>query len=134
MLAPATVGGDSRVTRAPALNPGVTEVFQRRRPHSFTRGAAIYEPLPDRSSSPFTAGCWDWLSSGQTTPLRLEGETLRQAITRRSVGYPVSTRYHSPVLVALGAFSLYCWTKSTIGMTAGGCASSMPSSSMTGPR
>ncbi len=28
----------------------------------------------------------------------------------------------------------YCWTRSTIGMMAGGCASSMPSSSMTGPR
>jgi hypothetical protein len=28
----------------------------------------------------------------------------------------------------------YCWTKSTIGMMVGGCASSMPSSSITGPR
>ena len=31
-------------------------------------------------------------------------------------------------------FSCYCWTRSTTGMIVGGCASSMPSSSMTGPR
>ena len=31
-------------------------------------------------------------------------------------------------------FNGYCWTRSTIGMMAGGCASSMPSSSMTGLR
>ena len=31
-------------------------------------------------------------------------------------------------------FSGYCWTRSTIGMMVGGCASSMPSSCMTGPR
>ena len=34
----------------------------------------------------------------------------------------------------LVGFSRYCWTRSTIGMIVGGCASSMPSSSMTGPR
>lgn len=32
------------------------------------------------------------------------------------------------------SFSRYCWIRSTSGMMTGGCASSMPSSSMIGPR
>jgi len=37
-------------------------------------------------------------------------------------------------LVVFVGVSRYCWTRSTIGMMVGGCASSMPNSSMTGPR
>ncbi len=34
----------------------------------------------------------------------------------------------------LAALSRYCWTRSTSGMMTGGCANSMPSSPITGPR
>ena len=46
----------------------------------------------------------------------------------------VSRQYRTPGLVVRVGFSRYCWTRSTIGMMVGGCASSMPSSSITGPR
>jgi len=56
-----------------------------------------------------------------------------EAFTRAAAHW--STRcYCSPGLIAFACFNGYCWTRSTIGMMAGGCANSMPSSSMTGPR
>lgn len=39
-----------------------------------------------------------------------------------------------PCCELLGSSSPYCWTRSTSGMMTGGCANSMPSSSMMGPR
>jgi hypothetical protein len=56
--------------------------------------------------------------------------------SRRLLGQrrPGAGQYRRPGLVVFVGFSRYCWTRSTIGMMAGGCASSMPSSSMTGPR
>ena len=61
-----------------------------------------------------------------------------QDMTRRlaGAGYLAAApdlycRVRTSSLLRLGS---YCWTRSTIGMMTGGCASSMPSSSMTGPR
>jgi len=45
-----------------------------------------------------------------------------------------SPQYRAPRPGCHCDFSRYCWTRSTSGMIVGGWASSMPSSSMTGPR
>ena len=76
-----------------------------------------------------------WNSSCSGSP-RLIDRACRPAVPTRSargvaLGRSVSGKYRTRGLVV---FSRYCWTRSTIGMMAGGCASSMPSSSMTGPR
>ena len=56
----------------------------------------------------------------EPSPTRLDNEVRGNPACRDSKG--------------LVGFSRYCWTRSTIGMMAGGRASSMPSSSMIGPR
>lgn len=102
-------------------------------------GRSVHEPrasssdgrgLPAQPSRIRYAGQRPPLDRCLSSVMPTAGYAMRRAPGKRLGKRVSATSYQRRPMT----FSRYCWTRSTIGMMAGGCASSIPSSSMTGPR